>query len=73
MKVTITVEMHNEAFEYDPGAELTRILIKLGNYTREIAPTWFEVPDQRRWLINKGSIPLLDLNGNIVGYARFSE
>lgn len=74
MKVNITVEMNNSAFEDDPCRELGRIFQDLTHKLAVlVAPPYYAVEQQRKNLINQGSISLLDVNGNPVGTARFSE
>lgn len=57
MKITITVDMDNDAFE-DLG-ELGRILKVLSEF--------FYNTGKLKWELKEGSMPLIDINGNKVG------
>ena len=58
MRLIIEIEMENAAFEYDPGAEVVRILRT--------------VPQKVDWR-GENSTKLRDINGNHVGFAKVGD
>lgn len=63
MKLTISIEMENDAFDLDTRYdEIARIL----NH-------FIEDADTAEMLLHGGKVKLLDVNGNSCGYARAAE
>ena len=64
MKAEITICMDNAAFQDcgNPGEELSRILMRLGKMLQS-GPR----------LISGDSFPIMDINGNKVGYLTISD
>ena len=61
MKLTITIQMDNEAFEGNPYPEVKSILDDLGRRF------------DSGWLFDGEAIPLRDSNGNTVGQAKVTK
>ena len=59
MKLKITIQLQNAAFNPDAGTEVARIL-------RDLAESW----SGRRWAVVGSKCSLRDVNGNIVGDAK---
>jgi hypothetical protein len=62
MKLTITIDSDNDAFEPDPGPELARIL-------KDIAR---KIADTNQYQIAT-TFPLYDMNGNFVGKLKYEN
>jgi len=62
MKADITINMDNAAFEDNPDEELSRILMKLGKMLQSVPR-----------LTSGDSFPIMDINGNKVGYLTISD
>lgn len=63
MRVTITIDCDNAAFEADPGAEIARILRQLATDTVRTSEP-YDALDSRK---------LRDINGNTVGQVEVTE
>lgn len=72
MKVTITIELENDAFRPRMGRELSRILREYASRIEE-RPRNSGVQCFKNYCATEGYDALKDLNGNTVGRATYSE